>query len=387
MYEVLDTGSWLTVYQMRESNTIKILSCFIERVRSKLCHNCILYLTETKSDWSNAWPTVLYSILKERTSQLTIFLYFTDFYRIKFEISDAGVERRTHLHPVLKDVISNKRESEPLIIDITRRKYCFQRRIDSYHSTKLKNALDDEPFPSIRCPFGCFSFLKEDTSVSFQQLINYIFSEVTAFNASFYNHFRSMRKDFLTPKFVLDYFTVSAALKLNQTKGFQLHCCTEHNHGSGEQVIHPPIHPILKNPSPLHEERPGLLTPTLRNISCTKPKFSSHTYHLTRAVGNYSVVSSIRLSRNRRWDFTSEILSCAENVALNNRFEAEYLLRAFAIKDCLKDETIKEMYLNNVAKELKFKSLKSASRMNADSTNRLKNLIDLKNQSSSKIFN
>ena len=43
------------------------------------------------------------------------------------------------------------------------------------------------------------------------------------------------------------------------------------------------------------------------------------------------------------------------------------------------------MYLNNVAKDLKFKS--SASRMNTDSTNRLKNLIDLKNQSSSKNFN
>ena len=354
-------------------------------VEPNLCKCCTQYLTETKNDWSKAWPSVLYSILKDKNKATDDILLFYGILPVEFR--KFWRWRRLHLHPVLNDVILNKKEPEPLLIDITQRKQCFQQRIQSFQSSQLVEALDDEPFPSVRCPFGCFSFLEEDSSISFQHLLNYIFPEITAFNASYYNHLRGMRKDFLTPISVLECFTVSAALKLDENKGVQLHCCTAHNNGSGEQFIHPPTHPILKNLTPLHEERLGLITPTLRNISCTKPNFSSHTYHLTKAVGNYSGLSSIKLSRKRRWDVTSDILASAEKVALNNRFDTECLMQTIATEDSLKDETIKEMYLTDVENERKTKSLKLASRLNTESINRLKNFVDIKNQSSSKIIN
>ena len=196
----------------------------------------------------------------------------------------------------------------------------------------LEEALDNEPYPNIRCPFGCWCFIEEKGHISFQHLLNYVCPCFTSFSASFTQHLRGVNISYFEPIVALNEFVVSGSCRVHSTLGLVIQTCAEHSGGSPVQFIHPPEHPKLKRVACLYQERIGLVVPSLMSVVNTKANYASHTFQLVKSFGSFSGVSSIRLTPKRNWDKTSDALHHAEGMATFFRQDIQILIRNW-VKD------------------------------------------------------
>ena len=85
----------------------------------------------------------------------------------------------------IQDVIHCKKIGRKYVIDTTNRLRHFQELIAEKTSESIEQALDDEPYPNVKCPFGCWCFIEDNGHISFQHLLNYVIPSFTTFDASF----------------------------------------------------------------------------------------------------------------------------------------------------------------------------------------------------------
>ena len=293
-----------------------------------LCELCEKYSsanseTSKYKKWEYAWPAVLISMLIDKripsAKVALLYSWISDELRLSWD------HIRHYFHPhLLHDPPKASFE------DITQRRQDFQDNVNSMEGIKISKALDDECYPSCRCPFGCFAFIEEEGSVQFNHLLNCLFPTFTSFNSSYMRYLRGMRRDFLVKRKCLGRFQISACTRVSLTSGLVIQTCKEHNNGSNLQYIHPPTNPTLSRTPSMRAERLGFLVPSLRQLKTGRANFSSHTFQLFHAKGGYNGISSTTLTKRRRWDVTSDILAGAEAQCVYGRSDIRANIQSLA---------------------------------------------------------
>ena len=284
-----------------------------------VCQCCFQYVTETNKKWCFSWPAVLSTIIHDQTISAVkiekLYSHLPDLLR------DSWSHRRNFFNPHLQ-----RHHVSALLVDITERRRSFNSLIESGTAQNLEKALDEESYPNCRCPFGCFTFVDQCGGIGFNHLINSVIPDFTSFDSSSLFTLRGARPDWTQSLKVLDTYSVSGFTYVDITKGLVIGTCIDHNNGSSRQFLHPPRHPSLQRLSVPIEDRLALVVPTLRMIKNAKANYASHTYQLLNVIGNYTGISSIRLTTKRCWRYTSDLLRKAESQCSNFRRDVNVLL-------------------------------------------------------------
>ena len=296
-------------------------TCFV-------CQNCFNYNNDGNF-WRYAWPSVIHSLLKDLSIRDCTMKKLVSF--LPPEIRDSWAMLQ-HLHPAVSMA------DQAVLVDITKRKQVFLNKINSGVFTDLEEALDSECYPNCRCPFGCFTFVEETGQIGFNHLLNGFLPSFTSFNSDYLNHLRGARDDWLKPMKVLDAFDISGFVSVHEAYGLVVGTRVSHNNGSQLQYLHPPAHPSLGRLSVPTNDRLAFVAPNLRILKNAKANYASHTFQLLKAVGNFSGISSIRLSSKRRWDVTSDLLVKAESQCSFYRRDIQYFLNNLVSSGEITDE-------------------------------------------------
>ena len=126
----------------------------------KLCQHCARYNDNPNrhKDWSNAWPSVMYTLLFETHR-------FNSNTEKLFEILPREIRTSymQHLNSVYPAFTLNNHDS--IFRDITREKDDFFTLINTRTAKNLVTALNKYCFPNMRCPAGCFEFIEKTESL------------------------------------------------------------------------------------------------------------------------------------------------------------------------------------------------------------------------------
>ena len=93
-------------------------------------------------------------------------------------------------------------------VDSTKRLQRFQELTLTGKSEDLAVALDEEQYPKVRSPFGCWCFIEESGGIEH----NKYNENFTGFGANFATSFRGIRSDFFVPTLTLQTFLASATV-------------------------------------------------------------------------------------------------------------------------------------------------------------------------------
>ena len=290
-----------------------------------LCNLCLCYCTFERIDWNEAWPSVFFTLLSDikltRETQINILAI------LPVEIRQQWLGSIGCFSSSVQQYLNKSRIQGKCAVDGTLRLRRFQQLLKGLEQESIALALDEEPYPNVRCPFGCWCFIEEVGFIAAKHFLNLFYPEFTSFQASSHLHLRGMRSDFLVPTLSLRRFLVAATLRVDKSEGLIVHACSMHSKGSSVHYIHPPSHPSLTRTALLHEERLSVVAPTISWITNIKANFASHTYQLLKSIGSYSGISTVRLKRKTRWDITSDILYQAEGISCCFRDDIKTLIR------------------------------------------------------------
>ena len=252
-----------------------------------LCNLCSKYCSSGNPHWRHAWPSVFFSLLSDDKVPTDSILKICSLQPVEIRVQwrNAAGFFPKHVQLVLTTPVLNGEGT----VDGTNRLQRFQKLIDTGKSEDLAVALDEEPYPNVRCPFGCWCFLEEGGGIGLQHFINKYKSNFTAFGANFSRIIRGIRSDCFVPRLTLQTFLVSATVQVSDTEGIIVQTCSMHSRGSELQYIHVPCHPTLKRNPTLFAERLTQVSPTISTVTNTKANFASHTYQLLGSIGSYSV--------------------------------------------------------------------------------------------------
>ena len=312
-----------TVFYPLKWHFVKVVQVHRRKFGSRLrddafvCQCCYEYITIC-STWRVAWPCVLFTILTDTSLDANDVKVVFSYIPAEIRYSWSAVSL---FHSAIR--VSSV---EPVLSDVTYRKHLLTSLTSSGVADDLEKALDDEPYPNCRCPFGCFTFVEQTGHIGFQHLLNEVLPQYVSFKADYTRFLRARRKDWVEPFLILDTFIVSGFVFLHPTIGLVVGTCPDHHNGSQLQFVHPPRHPTLHRLSVPYPDRLALAVPNLNLIQNVKANYSSHTFQLLKAQGNYSGISSIQLSSKRRWDITSDLLVKSEAQCAYHRQDVKYLL-------------------------------------------------------------
>ena len=337
----------------------------------KVCQVCSEFnnLENIKSrDWKYSWPAVLYTLLTDHSlsDEVAFILYSI----VPAAIRESWAKSKKMFHRAIR-----RSTKEPVMVDITDRKSKFNEKIKSFCAKDLEEALDSECYPDCRCPFGCFTFVEKCGYVSFNHLINRFLPSFTAFDSDCDRHLRNAREDWLRTYTHLDTFTISAFCFVDEEKGLVLGTREEHHGGSKLQFIHVPTNPSLRRLSPPTGDRLALAIPTFNLLKNAKANYSSHTYQLLKACGNYSGISSVRLTSKRQWTHTSELLVKAESQCSLYRQDIQYFLKNLVATSEITENMRSDIFKQQPDFEESQQSLKSSSSLSLSASIKLGDIL------------
>ena len=275
-----------------------------------LCNLCYDYCTASKMSWRVAWPSVLYSMLTRKNMTESQGRRLCSLIPLDIRRHWFGVIGE--LNTAVRNVLQTEVIDGTLMVDTTSRLSRFKKLVDCNTSASIEKALDFEPYPNIRCVYGCWCFIEDNGQILFHHLLTSIFNDFTSFQASFANHLRGISPNYFKPTVALKKFVVAASCRVDDRLGLVLHTCAAHSGGSPLQALHPPLHPRVKRSGCVHGERLAAVVPTIGSVSNAKANYASHTYQLLKSVGSFSGVSTVRLTNKRKWDVTCDALYHSE---------------------------------------------------------------------------
>ena len=289
-----------------------------------LCNLCLCYCTSERIDWNEAWPSEFFTLLSDIkiTTEIRIDILLI----LPLEIRQQWWGSIGCFPSGVQQYLNKSRIQGKCAVDGTLRLRRFQQLLKGLKQESISLALDEEPYPNVRCLFVCWCFIEEVGYISAKHFLNLFYPEFTFFQASSHLHLRGMRSDFLVPTLSLRRFLVAATLRVDKSEALVFHACSMHSKGSSVHYNHPPSHPSLTRPALLHEERLSVVAPTISWITNIKANFASHTYQLLKSIGSYSGINTVRLKRRTRWDITSDILYQAEGICCAFRDDNKTLI-------------------------------------------------------------
>ena len=288
-----------------------------------LCNLCLEYCTSDRIGWKHAWPSVFFTLLSDQKMfmerQLDVLTL------LSLEIRQQWLGALDEFPSCVKQFLDKREINGKWAVDGTLRLHRFQTLMKTLEQENIALALDSEPYPNVRCPFGCWCFIEESGFIAVKHFLNFIDTEFTSFQASGHLHLRGIRSDFLVPTSSLRQFLVAATVRVDSEEGLVIHACSMHSKGLSLQYLHPPSHPVLSRIALIHE-RLSVVAPTISWITNIKANFANHMYQLLRSVGSYSGMSTVQLRRQTRWDITNDFLYHAEAVTCRFRDDIETLI-------------------------------------------------------------
>ena len=274
---------------------------------SEVCVECYSYITEKKTSWNNAWPSVLYSLCfgAQKPEFVSLFL------KLPIQIRASWLFHAVKIKGCLMP--------SSLFQDITRDIVEYNRRIKTYLVSDFKSAMENFSLPSVECFCGASEFIDSAGSLPFCHLLNFVDESFTLFRANWRDNICSIRSDYLDKrdKYVVFRFAPSVIVS---AKGLCLSTCELHSHGSKKKIVHVPNHPVVGNLCHASADRLAPLVPSLRGAKPTKLGEFSNTFTMSKSVGGPTGVGSITLHSHRNLNVDSSfLLPGLESTFLQNR--------------------------------------------------------------------
>ena len=124
-----------------------------------LCCSCYSYCTAPKVDWQMAWPAVFFTLLSDTSKPEACLVAICSLLPLEIRQHWLGV---INLFPIcIQGVLNRPRILGTCTVDGTQRLKRFEQLIRTMRQKEMAEALDLEPYPNIRCPFGCWTFIED----------------------------------------------------------------------------------------------------------------------------------------------------------------------------------------------------------------------------------
>ena len=331
----------------------------------ELCSECYSYTTETQSSWSNAWPSVLYSLcfISENPHVVSLFL------KLPIQI------KASWLFLVIK--VKDYFKQSSLFQDITRDVLENKNLLNTYLVCDFKKAMEQFSLPSVECFCGASEFIDSAGSLPFNHLINFVDESFSSFRANWRDNIRCIRSDFLDKRDKLVVFAFSPAIVVSEL-GLCLCTCELHSKGSKKRGVHVPNHPVVGNLCHASGDRLAPLVPSLRGAKPTKLGEFSNTFTMSKSVGGLMGVGSISLHNQRNLNVDSNfLLPGLESTFLQNRHDMTENLTSLASEYNLSEEFCKGLASPQMYSEQELQhSLKAATYIPMNTILKLKNQND-----------
>ena len=156
------------------------------RSENNLCQLCSKYVTQIKSTWNFAWPSVIYSILVQSSNE-NLQKLFQDLPRT--------------LQECWGQIVEESQKSE-VFQDITHDKKRFHQLIDSYDSENYKLAMNNFCFPCVMSFCGSTEFIDTVGMLPFHHLLNYFDPKFLSFKANLKRNIQAIRPYYLDETFL-----------------------------------------------------------------------------------------------------------------------------------------------------------------------------------------
>ena len=284
-----------------ELNTIRIqeikrttFGCFVtgrpdETVN--ICNECVLYsIHSQRPTWAAAWPSVILDFL---TGKYNGSVNCKPFHKV---LPRSIMQQYQHLLPQ-----STSGSEATVFDDLTSKLNDFNVLREGLSIEGVREAHNKYCFPEVRCPFGCTEFVGETGLVPFQYFLQKLDTRFKFNSINWKHQLRCVRPDWLLQYIHNADFIIKPHLYFDSVKGLCISTCRFHNGGSSKQYVHPPANPTGRLPSKF-PDRLGPATITYNCYKPAKPNFSTHTYSMGIAKGNFGGISSTTISCKRRWD-------------------------------------------------------------------------------------
>ena len=255
-----------------------------------LCNECLLYSTHsTRLNWAAAWPSVLIDFL---TGKFNGSVCSKPFHEI---MPKNIMQQYQHLLP--RSVSDN----DIIFEDLTSKVHHFNELKEGLTIEGVRNAHDKYCFPEVRCPFGCSEFVGETGLVPLHYFLQKLDPKFKFGNVTWKHKLACVRPDWLSEYNHNEMFKMKPHVFYDEVKGLCIATCKFHNGGSNKQFVHPRSNPTGRLPSKL-QDRLGPATMSYNCYKPTKPNFSTHTFSMGVAKGNFGGISSTTIGCKRRWD-------------------------------------------------------------------------------------
>ena len=313
----------------------------LENENIDLCCVCYNYCTAPKLNWQMAWPAVFFTLLSDTSKPEACLVAICSLLPLEKQQHWLGV---ITLFPIcIQRVLNRPRILGNFTVDGAQRLKRFEQLMKTMRQKEMAEALDLEPYPDIRCPFGCWTFIEDAGYIPAQHFINLIDRTFRSFQASAFKKLRGARLDFLRPLMCLNTFLVAATVRLHEKEGLVVQTCSAHDRGCALQFLHPPgtrswdeFQLCLRKPL-------AIASPSLSCVSTLRANYANHPYQLFRSVGSYSGMSTVSLRRKRRWNITSNRLFQAEGTALFFRSDIPILIRQWVVQGKLIEDVATDL--------------------------------------------
>ena len=278
-----------------------------------LCSQCCHYCEKghARSQWSDAWPSFFASLLFDKGCPRIVLDIVAKLLPPSFFAFWRG-------HPSMNTIDSSRC---PILTDVTQRHDRTRQlmRCDSY--SDIESLLRTEDFPYCRCPFGCTEFVEKIKTIPFHHFLNKFFPFLNNCGASWQKTLKGARTDFLQKFVYLEQFEISPAFMITDSGGLGLVTCSDDSHAKGSklQFVHVPVNPVSGHVPPRHCNRLAAAVPTIKNFTNEKLSYNCHQFRLIELSGNFNGLSTVRLTKKRRWDVTNQRLAESEAQILGQR--------------------------------------------------------------------
>ena len=232
---------------------------------------------------------------------------------------------------------------EPTFNDTTGRLRTFTDNIQSGKLQLLMKSLNENPFPTVRCPMGCYLYIDDELNdkIAYRPACHYlatIIDDFSAFNAN-PSYFLNARRDWTCPIKDLVWY-VQPTLVVDSSGGLCVITCSNKKHADGRTAfIHVPQHPLLGSQS---LQTPDILAPAVVSASVVKEGTSNQfntSFPVFKQQGNSGGLSTVRLAFKTMPKQTSVQDTMCNGLTLTERSD---ILQYASQASCFQSNTISE---------------------------------------------
>ena len=297
-----------------------------------LCTDCHAYLVGDSNEY--CWPAMIWRFLTHTNKNQDVpsisiqdrWKFIPSQWRFWWVDSFQGVD--VHTPP-------------PEFLDVTKDKDRLDQSIKNLEWVPLSQCMDDYlQVPSVRCPWGCGTFLHETQTIPFEDLLlarsNYAFKSTSKAKGKGRKWTDSCRPDYPSSAFISENHSLKCSpCVITSRKGAFLLSCKAHDHSTTLRYIHVPVNPT----GTLYTDASNQYAPVvLRSRTLRKVKINkySDSYDIVRLQGGYDGIDSCYLSAHGRYDHANSLSQVRDSLSIQGRDDVKHHIQMLCENiDCM----------------------------------------------------